>query len=70
MNNDPGLRQMAMAIFSGFVGIAFSSYSNQVIGQAPSGIVCFMSIGFIWLAYRWDRHAKPPVLQSSVNQSS
>ena len=44
-----------MAIFSGFLGIAFASYSNQVLGQAPSGIVVFMSLGFIWLAYKWDK---------------
>ena len=55
MKNDLVLRQTAMAIFSGFLGIAFASYSNQVLGQAPSGIVVFMSLGFIWLAYKWDK---------------
>ena len=55
MKNDLVLRQSAMAIFSGFLGIAFASYSNQVLGQAPSGIVVFMSLGFIWLAYKWDK---------------
>jgi len=70
MKNDPGLRQMSMAIFSGFVGIAFSSYSNQVIGQAPSGIVCFMSIGFVWLAYRWDKNTKPQAIPLLVKKES
>ncbi|AMR30133.1 hypothetical protein A0256_01220 [Mucilaginibacter sp. PAMC 26640] len=58
MNNDKMLRQMAMALLSGFVGIAFASYGNQIMGQAPSGIVGFMSLGFIYLAYRWDKKAK------------
>ncbi|PWK79351.1 O-antigen ligase-like membrane protein [Mucilaginibacter oryzae] len=55
MKNDLQLRQISMALFSGYIGIAFASYSNQVIGQAPSGIVVFMSIGLIWLAYKWDK---------------
>lgn len=57
MKNDIQLRQMSMALFSGYIGIAFASYSNQVIGQAPSGIVVFMSLGMVWLAYKWDKNA-------------
>jgi len=55
MKNDKMLRQMAMALFAGFVGVAFASYGNQVLGQAPTGVVVFMSIAFVWLAYRWDK---------------
>ncbi|WP_295792944.1 hypothetical protein [Mucilaginibacter sp.] len=55
MKNDKMLRQMAMALFAGFVGIAFASYGNQVLGQAPTGVVTFMSLAFVWLAYRWDK---------------
>ncbi len=55
MKNDKMLRQMAMALFAGFVGIAFASYGNQVLGQAPTGVVVFMSLAFVWLAYRWDK---------------
>ncbi|AYL99365.1 O-antigen ligase domain-containing protein [Mucilaginibacter celer] len=58
MKNDLHLRQISMALFSGYIGIAFASYSNQVIGQAPSGIVVFMSLGLIWLAYKWDKAAQ------------
>jgi hypothetical protein len=58
MKHDLLLRQMAMALFSGFVGIAFASYGNQVMGQAPSSIVVFMSIAFVWLAYQWDKDIK------------
>jgi len=55
MKSDKMLRQMAMALFAGFVGIAFASYGNQVLGQAPTGVVVFMSLAFVWLAYRWDK---------------
>jgi hypothetical protein len=68
MKNDLVLRQVAMAIFSGFLGIAFASYSNQVLGQAPSGIVVFMSLGFIWLAYKWDQN-KAPQLSENQNEN-
>ncbi|WP_192901999.1 O-antigen ligase family protein [Mucilaginibacter psychrotolerans] len=64
MKNDAMLRQMAMALLSGFVGIAFASYGNQILGQAPSGIVGFMSMAFIWLAYRWDKNAKPDTIHA------
>ncbi len=58
MKNDPGLRQINAALFAGFVGIAFASYGNSVIGQTPTSVVVFMSIGFIWLIYRWDKGIK------------
>ncbi|OOQ56920.1 hypothetical protein BC343_17070 [Mucilaginibacter pedocola] len=69
MKNNKMLRQMAMALLSGFVGIAFASYGNQILGQAPSGVVCFMGLALIWLAYRWDKNytagisaaSKPPI---------
>lgn len=61
MNNDKMLRQMAMALFAGFVGIAFASYGNQIMGQAPSGVVVFMSLSFVWLAYRWDKRLKQSI---------
>jgi len=55
MKNNKALRQVTMALFSGFVGIAVASYGNQVMGQAPTGVVTFMSLAFVWLAYRWDK---------------
>ncbi len=55
MKNDAGLRQISAALFAGFVGVAFASYGNAILGQTPSSVVVFMGIGFIWLAYRWDR---------------
>ena len=68
MKNDKMLRQTAMALFAGFVGIAFASYGNQVLGQAPTGVVVFMSIAFVWLAYRWDKRiirTRPSLIENS-----
>lgn len=67
MKNDKMLRQMTMALFAGFVGIAFASYGNQVLGQAPTGVVVFMSIAFVWLAYRWDKRIMPGKLSLIEN---
>ena len=58
MKNDKKLRQISAALFAGFVGVAFASYGNSIIGQTPSSVVVFMSIGFIWLLYRWDKGIK------------
>lgn len=55
MKHDKGNKQIAMALLAGFVGVAFASYGNQIIGQAPSGVVAFISIAFIWLIYKWDK---------------
>lgn len=69
MKNDLVLRQIAAALFAGFVGVAFASYSNAIIGQTPSCVVVFMSLGFIWLIYRWDKNIKQkPVLISDINE--
>jgi len=55
MKSGTMVRQVAMAFLAGFVGVAFASYGNQVLGQAPSGVVVFISVAFVWLAYRWDK---------------
>jgi hypothetical protein len=60
MKRDKAIRQVAMALFAGFVGVAFASYGNQVLGQAPSGVMVMMSVAFVWLAYRWDKRIQPP----------
>jgi hypothetical protein len=58
MKGDLKLKQIAMALLAGFVGVAFASYGNQVLGQAPSSITVFMSLSFVWLIYRWDKRVK------------
>jgi hypothetical protein len=62
MKNDLQLRQIAMALFSGFVGAVCASYGNQVLGQAPSDVVLFMGMGFVWLCYRWDKAQNKPAI--------
>ncbi len=69
MKNDLALRQIAAALLAGFVGITVASYGNQIIGQTPTSVQCFMSLGFIWLAYRWDRSLKhKPILISGTSE--
>jgi hypothetical protein len=69
MKRDKAIRQVAMALFSGFVGVAVASYGNQVMGQAPSGVMVMMSVAFLWLAYRWDKRIQPPV-QLIINKEA
>lgn len=71
MKNDAGLRQIAAALFAGFVGIAVASYGNAILGQTPSCVVGFMSLAFVWLIYRWDRgiKSKKPIKENTIEES-
>ncbi len=40
---DEKLRQKLLALLSGYVGIAVSSYGNPLLGQIPTGIILYMS---------------------------
>ena len=43
----------AMAFYASFVGVAFASYGNQVLGQMPTGAIINMMIPFIFLLTRF-----------------
>jgi len=51
---DPILRQQLSAIYAGFVGISTASYANAVFGQMPTGIIMYLTMGFIFLGPRFD----------------
>jgi len=44
---DPNLKTQLIALFCGLSGIIVASYSNQVLGQMPTGIIIYMSIVFL-----------------------
>jgi len=69
MKHDMVNKQIAMALLAGFVGIAFASYGNQILGQSPSVIVAFMSIVFISLIYKWDKQQGNEIGLSDKNLS-
>jgi hypothetical protein len=45
--SDEGFRQQLAAIYAGMVGIAVASYGNQVWGQMPTGIIIYVTLGFL-----------------------
>ncbi|RZK15757.1 MAG: O-antigen ligase domain-containing protein, partial [Hymenobacter sp.] len=57
---DPLLRTKLIALTSGFAGILFCSYGNEVINFMPSAIVVYVSWAFIFLGPKLD--SKSPEL--------
>jgi hypothetical protein len=51
---DKGLKIKGIALTSGFAGILFCSYGNEVINTMPSSIVVAMSWVFIYMMPRFD----------------
>lgn len=52
---DEGLKIKAMALTSGFAGILFCSYGNEVINTMPSTIVVYISLVFVYIMPKLDR---------------
>ncbi len=52
---DPVLRQKMMALYAGFVGVAFASYGNKVFGQMPTGFLIYVTIAFLDLSPKFDQ---------------
>jgi hypothetical protein len=44
---DTKLKKQLIALFCGLSGILVASYSNQVLGQMPTGIIIYLSIVFL-----------------------
>jgi O-antigen ligase len=53
---DEGLKVKMISLTSGFAGILFCSYGNEVINNMPSSIVVCMSIVFVCLTPVIERH--------------
>ena len=49
------MRGLTAGLTAGVFGIAVCSYSNEIFGQFPTGIIMYMSQAFIFLAPRFDR---------------
>lgn len=52
---DHQLRGFTAALISGISGVVVMSYGNEVLGQMPTGLIIYMSMGFIFLSPRFDR---------------
>lgn len=52
---DPGLRIKMIALTSGFAGILFCSYGNEVINTMPSSFVVYISWVFIFMSPRLQK---------------
>ena len=52
---DKQLRGLTAGLTAGVFGIVVCSYSNEIFGQFPTGIIMYMSQAFIFLAPRFDR---------------
>lgn len=57
---DERLRIKIMALHSGYIGIAFASYGNPILGQIPTGIILYISWAFLFLSPYIDQQLNAP----------
>lgn len=55
---DEGLKVKAIALTSGFAGILFCSYGNEVINTMPTTIIVYASIVFVYMMPKLDKELK------------
>jgi hypothetical protein len=47
------VKQVLLAMYSGFVGVAVASYVNEILGQLPLSIICYSTPALILLVEHW-----------------
>lgn len=58
---DPHIRQIVLALLSGYAGILLASYGNGILGQVPTGTLVYLSWVFV---------IKAPLLQKERSENS
>lgn len=54
---DPWVKAQMSALVCGYWGIMVASYGNGVLGQMPTGIIIYTSMGFLFMAQKIDNQA-------------
>ncbi len=54
---DDWVRAQMSALVCGMLGIMAASYGNGILGQMPTGILIYSSMGFLFLARKFDTEA-------------
>lgn len=54
---DDWTKAQMSALVSGLIGVMAASYGNGVFGQMPTGIILYSSMGFLFLAKKFDTEA-------------
>jgi len=55
---DPELRGKLSALACAYAGVLGASYGNGVLGQIPTGILTYISWGFLFMAPMLDREIR------------
>ena len=58
---DPELYQQMAALTCGVAGMMLANYGNAYTGQIPSSLIFFFSMGFVYLAPKWDKGEEYPI---------
>ncbi len=61
---DPWNRAKMSALASGLFGIMVASYGNGVLGQMPTGLIIYSSMGFLFLARKYETSDLQPVSEA------
>lgn len=49
------MRQMAVGMYSAFVGILVASYVNEIVGQVPLSIICYSTPALVMILEHWHQ---------------
>ena len=64
----PEIPKFTAALTAGISGIVVMAYANEILGQIPTGAILYMSMGFIFLAPRFDRElARKEILDRAMS---
>jgi cell division protein FtsW (lipid II flippase) len=47
------VKQVLLAMYSGFIGVVVASYVNEILGQLPLSIICYSTPALILLVEHW-----------------
>jgi cell division protein FtsW (lipid II flippase) len=59
---NPDSRQKLIALYGGFLGVVIASFGNPVFGQAPLGVLMYMSMTMLSNAESYDEPEQLPEL--------
>ena len=50
------VKQILLAMYSGFVGVVVASYVNEIVGQLPMSIICYSTPALVLLVEHWHKN--------------
>ena len=66
---DDWIKAQMSALVCGMFGIMVASYGNGLLGQMPTGLIIYTSMGFLFLAQKFDKEALAENTENEKNKN-